>query len=109
MMSDFRLRYRPSKPSAGKPHAMMRFVMYVRSRLYLPCSSRVLFVETISLTQFVLQQEAPRRFFFFYFTSDLAGATAERASCELEARSAVPPSSPALLSSSSCSPSIWRL
>ena len=58
-MSCLRLRYIPSKPSAGNPIAMMRLVMYVKSRLNSPALRRFLFVETRARTQSVEQQLLP--------------------------------------------------
>ena len=58
-MSCLRLRYIPSKPSAGNPIAMIRLVMYVKSRLNSPALRRFLFVETRERTQSVEQQLLP--------------------------------------------------
>ena len=58
-MSCLRLRYIPSKPSAGNPIAMIRLVIYVKSRLKSPALRRFLFVETRARTQSVEQQLLP--------------------------------------------------
>lgn len=58
-MSCLRLRYIPSKPSAGNPIAMIRLVIYVKSRLKSPVLRRFLLVETRARTQLVEQQLLP--------------------------------------------------